>query len=83
MEHYWPIREDDKCKSIKFAVDWGNIHEQKVPWLVAHSKLTEGISGIIKHLWKIYYHLKYEIFIMRLAITISHYTIKSRHRSIL
>ncbi|KAK1361211.1 O-glucosyltransferase rumi-like [Heracleum sosnowskyi] len=29
MEHYWPIREDDKCKSIKFAVDYGNIHELK------------------------------------------------------
>ncbi|EEF51389.1 protein O-glucosyltransferase 2 [Ricinus communis] len=27
--HYWPIKEDDKCKSIKFAVDWGNSHKQK------------------------------------------------------
>ncbi|KAJ7969965.1 O-glucosyltransferase rumi-like [Quillaja saponaria] len=29
VQHYWPIREDDKCRSIKFAVDWGNIHKQK------------------------------------------------------
>ncbi|KAJ0048583.1 hypothetical protein Pint_15178 [Pistacia integerrima] len=29
VEHYWPIREDQKCKSIKFAVDWGNNHKQK------------------------------------------------------
>jgi hypothetical protein len=29
VHHYWPIRDDDKCKSIKFAVDWGNNHKQK------------------------------------------------------
>eukprot|EP00252_Welwitschia_mirabilis_P001775 TRINITY_DN11714_c0_g2_i1.p1 TRINITY_DN11714_c0_g2~~TRINITY_DN11714_c0_g2_i1.p1 ORF type:complete len:200 (+),score=26.23 TRINITY_DN11714_c0_g2_i1:79-600(+) len=23
-KHYWPIRIDKKCESIKFAVDWGN-----------------------------------------------------------
>lgn len=28
--HYWPIREDDKCSSIKFAVDWGNKHREEV-----------------------------------------------------
>lgn len=30
VHHYWPIRNDDKCRSIKFAVDWGNSHKQKV-----------------------------------------------------
>jgi hypothetical protein len=30
MHHYWPIRDDDKCRSIKFAVDWGNAHMKKV-----------------------------------------------------
>lgn len=29
LHHYWPIRDEDKCKSIKFAVDWGNRHKQK------------------------------------------------------
>ncbi|XP_059661761.1 uncharacterized protein LOC132307901 [Cornus florida] len=29
VHHYWPIRDDDKCRSIKFAVDWGNNHKQK------------------------------------------------------
>ncbi|GLT67834.1 hypothetical protein SLA2020_401130 [Shorea laevis] len=29
VHHYWPIRDDDKCKSIKFAVDWGNSHKKK------------------------------------------------------
>jgi hypothetical protein len=30
LQHYWPIKENDKCKSIKHAVDWGNTHQQKV-----------------------------------------------------
>ncbi|KAH7841683.1 hypothetical protein Vadar_033038 [Vaccinium darrowii] len=29
VHHYWPIRDDDKCRSLKFAVDWGNNHKQK------------------------------------------------------
>ncbi|KAM7494494.1 hypothetical protein LguiB_029103 [Lonicera macranthoides] len=28
-QHYWPIRDDDKCRSIKFAVDWGNSHKDE------------------------------------------------------
>ncbi|CAI9302436.1 unnamed protein product [Lactuca saligna] len=30
VQHYWPVSMDDKCKSIKFAVDWGNNHTKKV-----------------------------------------------------
>lgn len=30
MQHYWPIRGDKKCQSIKFAVDWGNDKKEKV-----------------------------------------------------
>ncbi|KVI04708.1 Lipopolysaccharide-modifying protein [Cynara cardunculus var. scolymus] len=30
VHHYWPIKEDDKCRSIKFAVDWGNNHKKKL-----------------------------------------------------
>eukprot|EP00253_Pinus_taeda_P030143 PITA_30143 len=26
QHHYWPIRPDKKCDSIKFAVNWGNNH---------------------------------------------------------
>ncbi|KAF7146905.1 hypothetical protein RHSIM_Rhsim03G0181500 [Rhododendron simsii] len=29
MHHYWPINEDDKCRSLKFAIEWGNSHNQK------------------------------------------------------
>ncbi|XP_027162267.1 O-glucosyltransferase rumi homolog [Coffea eugenioides] len=24
LQHYWPIRGNDKCRSIKYAVEWGN-----------------------------------------------------------
>ncbi|KAA0033638.1 O-glucosyltransferase rumi-like protein [Cucumis melo var. makuwa] len=30
MHHYWPIKDDDDmCKSIKFAVEWGNAHKKE------------------------------------------------------
>ncbi|KAJ9164175.1 hypothetical protein P3X46_023781 [Hevea brasiliensis] len=29
IDHYWPIKDNDKCRSIKFAVEWGNSHKQK------------------------------------------------------
>lgn len=32
--HYWPISGRDKCRSIKFAVDWGNKHKKEVIMLI-------------------------------------------------
>ncbi|XP_052194661.1 LOW QUALITY PROTEIN: uncharacterized protein LOC127802714 [Diospyros lotus] len=29
LQHYWPIRDNKKCKSLKFAVEWGNSHPLK------------------------------------------------------
>ncbi|CAI8607254.1 unnamed protein product [Vicia faba] len=29
LQHYWPIRDNTKCTSLKFAVEWGNIHYDK------------------------------------------------------
>ncbi|KAG9154467.1 hypothetical protein Leryth_020501 [Lithospermum erythrorhizon] len=29
QKHYWPVRDNDKCKSLKFAVEWGNNHTDK------------------------------------------------------
>ncbi|KAG4119629.1 hypothetical protein ERO13_D11G091900v2 [Gossypium hirsutum] len=26
MQHYWPIRRKNKCRDLKFAVEWGNNH---------------------------------------------------------
>lgn len=36
LQHYWPIRDNDKCKSIKHAVNWGNKHKQKVSLIPPH-----------------------------------------------
>ncbi|KHG02634.1 KDEL motif-containing 1 [Gossypium arboreum] len=29
MQHFWPIRNENKCRDLKFAVEWGNNHTQK------------------------------------------------------
>ncbi|KAL6981943.1 hypothetical protein U1Q18_023561 [Sarracenia purpurea var. burkii] len=29
LQHYWPIRNNNICKSLKFAVEWGNNHTAK------------------------------------------------------
>lgn len=34
--HYWPIAADNKCRGIKFAVDWGNAHQEEVSILATH-----------------------------------------------
>lgn len=34
LHHYWPIQDTDKCKSINFAVQWGNQHMNKVNYIL-------------------------------------------------
>lgn len=29
QRHYWPVRDSDKCRSLKFAVEYGNNHTEK------------------------------------------------------
>ncbi|XP_043715527.1 O-glucosyltransferase rumi homolog [Telopea speciosissima] len=29
MRHYWPIKDGDKCRSLKFAVEWSNNHTEE------------------------------------------------------
>ncbi|KAL5062022.1 hypothetical protein RYX36_023759 [Vicia faba] len=29
LQHYWPIRDNSKCTSLKYAVEWGNNHTDK------------------------------------------------------
>ena len=50
LQHYWPIREDNKCRAIKHAVDWGNNKIEKViSWsiLFAIFRLRLGWSLLI------------------------------------
>ena len=30
LQHYWLIRPRNKCRDLKFAVEWGNTHPEKV-----------------------------------------------------
>lgn len=30
LKHYWPVNNNDKCRSIKHAVHWGNTHQKEV-----------------------------------------------------
>ncbi|KAF9685811.1 hypothetical protein SADUNF_Sadunf03G0092800 [Salix dunnii] len=57
VEHYWPIRENDKCKSIKFAVDWGNKHKQKAQAIgkAASNFIREGLK--MDHVYDYMFHL--------------------------
>ncbi|XP_057446197.1 uncharacterized protein LOC130738269 isoform X1 [Lotus japonicus] len=53
VHHYWPIKEDDKCKSIKFAVDWGNSHKEKA------QKIGKAASDFIQDELKMDYVYDY------------------------
>ncbi|KAJ1416104.1 Lipopolysaccharide-modifying protein [Sesbania bispinosa] len=44
LQHYWPIRDNDKCKSIKHAVDWGNNHKQKEIGKAASNFIQEELK---------------------------------------
>ncbi|CAL9065969.1 unnamed protein product [Musa banksii] len=44
--HYWPIPENNKCRAIKFAVDWGNQHQEEAQAMGKASSnfLTEEVK---------------------------------------
>lgn len=44
LQHYWPIRAEDKCRSLKFAVDWGNSHKGKVKYFLQQVQPNSLIS---------------------------------------
>ncbi|KAA3475285.1 O-glucosyltransferase rumi-like protein [Gossypium australe] len=42
MQHYWPIRRKNKCRDLKFAVEWGNNHPHEAQAIgKAGSKFVE------------------------------------------
>ncbi|EEF50505.1 O-glucosyltransferase rumi homolog [Ricinus communis] len=61
MQHYWPIRKTNKCRDIKFAVDWGNNHADKAETIgkggsaFIHDNLKmEYVYGYMLHLFREY-----------------------------
>ncbi|KAI4328770.1 hypothetical protein L6164_021101 [Bauhinia variegata] len=57
LQHYWPIRDNSKCTSLKFAVEWGNNHAEKAQAIgEAGSNFTqEDLS--MEHVYDYMFHL--------------------------
>ncbi|KAI6707627.1 hypothetical protein NL676_010589 [Syzygium grande] len=57
LEHYWPIRPDNKCRDIKFAVEWGNNHplEAQVIGDSGSKFMEEGLK--MKNVYDYMFHL--------------------------
>ncbi|XP_010672155.2 uncharacterized protein LOC104888778 [Beta vulgaris subsp. vulgaris] len=60
MKHYWPVDTKHLCKSIKYAVDWGNNHINK-----AQKIGKEGSNFIfeqikMEHVYDYMFHVLYE-----------------------
>ncbi|XP_058204692.1 uncharacterized protein LOC131318749 isoform X1 [Rhododendron vialii] len=57
--HYWPVRENDKCRSITFAVNWGNNHTQEAQEIgKAGSKFIQEELKM-KYVYDYMFHLLY------------------------
>ncbi|KAI4364737.1 hypothetical protein MLD38_020792 [Melastoma candidum] len=53
LEHYWPIRPNNKCGDIKFAVEWGNRHPSEA------QKIGETGTRYVEESVKIEYVYQY------------------------
>lgn len=60
MKHYWPVNPDNPCKSIKFAVDWGNNNTAKAKEIGKAG--TEYVFNQVKieYVYDYMFHLLYE-----------------------
>ncbi|KAI4303507.1 hypothetical protein MLD38_039125 [Melastoma candidum] len=57
LKHYWPIRGTDKCRSLKFAVHWGNTHHHEAREIgkAASDFLLEKVT--MEHVYDYMFHL--------------------------
>ncbi|KAK8702557.1 hypothetical protein V6N13_020907 [Hibiscus sabdariffa] len=57
MRHFWPIRRKNKCKQLKFAVDWGNNHTHEAQAIrTAGSKFIEEMVAM-RNVYDYMFHL--------------------------
>ncbi|XP_050204136.1 uncharacterized protein LOC126654112 [Mercurialis annua] len=59
MQHYWPIRKTNKCKDIKFAVDWGTIHPDEA------ERIGKGGSKFVQENLKMEHVYDYMLHLLR------------------
>lgn len=45
LQHYWPVKEDDKCRSINHGVAWGNSHMKEVIKVAVAEVLEYKVPG--------------------------------------
>ncbi|PKI45425.1 hypothetical protein CRG98_034230 [Punica granatum] len=57
MEHYWPIRPNNKCRDIKFAVDWGNNHPSEAEKIGEEGARFARESLSIQRVYDYMFHL--------------------------
>nr|XP_043625786.1 protein O-glucosyltransferase 1-like [Erigeron canadensis] len=57
LKHFWPIRETDKCKSLKFAVEWGNNHTSKAQEMGKESSRFTQDDMNMEHVYDYMLHL--------------------------
>ncbi|CAK9158952.1 unnamed protein product [Ilex paraguariensis] len=55
--HYWPISQNDKCRSVKFAVDWGNSHPAKAQEIGKEGSKFIQEELQIEHVYDYMFHL--------------------------
>ncbi|KAJ8748942.1 hypothetical protein K2173_013379 [Erythroxylum novogranatense] len=53
LQHYWPIRDNNKCTSLQFAVEWGNNHTKEA------QAIGEAASNFIQEAMKMEYIYDY------------------------
>ncbi|KAJ8749045.1 hypothetical protein K2173_013489 [Erythroxylum novogranatense] len=53
LQHYWPIRDNSKCTSLQFAVEWGNNHTKEA------QAIGEAASNFIQEDMKMEYIYDY------------------------
>ncbi|KAK9749385.1 hypothetical protein RND81_02G122600 [Saponaria officinalis] len=60
FKHYWPIDAQHVCKSIKFAVDWGNNHSNEAKEIGKEGSKFIQEKVKMKHVYDYMYHLLIE-----------------------
>ncbi|XP_010055154.3 O-glucosyltransferase rumi homolog [Eucalyptus grandis] len=60
MEHYWPVRLNNKCRDIKFAVEWGNNHIKEAQAIGERGSRFLGENLKMKYVYDYMLHLLVE-----------------------
>ncbi|KAK3141953.1 hypothetical protein QOZ80_4BG0340290 [Eleusine coracana subsp. coracana] len=57
LRHYWPVSDRGKCRSIKFAVDWGNAHTDKAQEIGRNASRFIQEELTMDHVYDYMFHL--------------------------